>query len=179
MKYCIIFSMLIFIFLPNSAAFGCDCDTISVTLPKNFKYSVADSLIDLKTVAFIKESSENSKTLIGWCLSIIGGSIFAFINSSYIKPITKKLKKIYLIFIPGWICILSSLYYALKVELCYTGAVLVSNPLRLSKLYCYANYYIDEQFFYFKFGLLICILWLILLLIFWIFSKQENFNDKN
>ena len=50
-----------------------------------------------------------SNTIVSWSMSMIAASLVAILSTSYVKPVGKWAKLIYLTFVPGWFYLLNSI----------------------------------------------------------------------
>jgi hypothetical protein len=121
----------------------------------------------------IKTMSEGSNTILGWVLAIIGGSILIIVSTSYIRPVDKKIRLIYLLFIPGWSFLTISLYYGDKINRRKIAAALVGDEGILKNIGYEINKEFSSQLLYFNIGISIFIVWLIIYLIWWIFGNWQ------
>jgi hypothetical protein len=115
-----------------------------------------------------------SNSITTWSMSIIAASLLAIISSSYVKPVGKWTKLIYLVFIPGWI------YLALAIN---AGNIIVRrsmmatlNPARISFIIEKINDDYAQQLNDFNMALIFFGIWLLLYLIWWVF--QDFFLKK-
>ena len=53
-------------------------------------------------LSIVKTISESSNIINEWSLNIIGATLGAILSTSYIKPVRKLWKLIYLLYMPGW-----------------------------------------------------------------------------
>ena len=59
----------------------------------------------------IKATAQEATTLSGWAQASLGGSILLIVSTSNIRPISKRIRLIYLLFIPGWCLFVISMYF--------------------------------------------------------------------
>lgn len=124
----------------------------------------------------IKVISEISNSFISWSLTVIGASILALIGNSYIKPTNRKVRYIYLIFIPGWILLFSSTYFGNIITRRYAACLFTKNNADLIDFGSKINNDFITQVDLFKGGLLCFAIWLMLYLFWWI---RGNWELKN
>lgn len=115
---------------------------------------------------------QHSGSIINWCLSIIGGSILVVIGSDYVRPISKKIRLIYLLFIPGWFC----LGYSIKMGVNVANQKIIADLMRQNETELFeivANMGTEytHQLYYFNLGLLFFGIWILAFLLFWIYGK--------
>ena len=116
---------------------------------------------------------QHSSSIINWCLNIIGGSILVIISSDYVRPLNKKIRLFYLLFIPGW-CLLG---YTIKLGINIANYEIMSTIMQKDKvqlLQITANMGFDysRQLLFFNLGLACFGIWIVSFLISWIFGKN-------
>src|ERR1700677_5028267 len=121
----------------------------------------------------LEAMSEGSATLKTWALSILGGSIAAFVGSDYLKP-TGGAKLIYLAFIPGWALLGISLYFADELSSRFMAIDFAGDDFeRLKYIGSKMNTALLRQKTLLSWALVPFGLWLILFLLWWIFFQNE------
>lgn len=121
--------------------------------------------MDITTIQAIISSSNN---IASWCLSLLGATVLAILSSSYIKPLGKWSKLIYLLFIPGWLFLGLSIKY--NDSIVRRGIAATIDQNRIPSIVNKMN---DEFIFQlkdFKIALYFFALWLLLFLLWWIFQ---------
>ena len=128
-------------------------------------------------ISVIKSITESSNVLNEWSLSIIGGALAAILSTSYIKPVKKWWKLIYLLYLPGWFFLL----FALKENnyLNRRGLMATIQPKKLEKIVGLMNDHYLNQLDYFQYSLYCFCAWLVLYLIWWIFNDITNNVTEN
>ena len=114
--------------------------------------------------------SENSKTLTGWALTIFGGSILAIASTSYLRPLSRKVRAIYLLFVPGWLFLGLSVFEGDQLSRSYTATVFAKSHELLLKIGSNINIELAAQMNYFNWGLGFFALWLVVFVLWWIFG---------
>jgi len=121
----------------------------------------------------IKTVGEGSNKIITWTLSIIGGSLLTLLSTSYLHPESNDLKKFYLLFIIGWILFAISMYYGINISGRSMASDLYYNkPEELKNIFKSVNSDYKCQLKYFKYGLMIFAIWLVLYLLWWIYGNK-------
>lgn len=126
-----------------------------------------------------KVIADNSQTLIGWCLAIFGATILALISTSYARPPSKRIRLIYLLFIPGWVFIGFSVYCGNLLARYYMVAVQKSAASELELLQSlyrsgwYLDFAYDKQLVFLQLGLMAFAIWILAFLVWWVFSNGE------
>ena len=132
----------------------------------------SSSITARKIYASIKSIEAFSAKLVVWSIALIGGSFLAIFDSSYAHPKHCDYKLSYFIFIPGWSLIAISIYYGLKVSGTPGAADLHLDDLKmLTNIWEKADLSLNRQLRFFRFGLLVFGLWLILYLTWWVFQN--------
>jgi len=125
-------------------------------------------IVDDRLREGLKSMAENSRSLMGWALTIIGGSILAIVSTSYLRPLSRKIRLVYLLFIPGWVLVGWSLYYGDSISRRNNAATFMSSRQKLSEIGGLMNREFDYQLTLFKYGLLVFSIWLLIYLIWWV-----------
>jgi hypothetical protein len=63
----------------------------------------------------IKAVSSGSNSMYSLGLTVIGATIAAIISTSYLRPAPKRIRLIYLLFLPGWVLIGASIFFGDKI----------------------------------------------------------------
>jgi hypothetical protein len=122
----------------------------------------------------IKMYSELSNQFSTWSLSILAGSILTLISSSYIRPVNKKIRLIYLLFLPGWACLAVSILNNDFINRRVVAAYLTKSDTILVQIASLINYEFDTQLTFLNLSLCCFGLWLVLFLVWWIFGNIKN-----
>lgn len=128
---------------------------------------------DTRLLEGFKTILDGSNTLTSWSLTIIAGTILTIISTSYFRPVNLRIRSIYLLFIPGWICILISCYQNNLISRRFMAAVFTRNNGIVLKIAGQVNIAFSEQLKYFKIGILFFSIWLVLFLLWWIYGELE------
>jgi hypothetical protein len=104
-----------------------------------------------------------ANTRITWSLSIIAGSLGALLSTSYVRPMGKWSKLIYLIFIPGWIYLANTIYWGDSIA--RRGIAAALYPERIPTIVSIMNIEFANQLDNFNTALIFFIIWLFLYLI--------------
>jgi hypothetical protein len=124
----------------------------------------------------LKSYEEGANKFITWSLSIIGGSLLAIINDSYLHPESRLLKSGYFLFLLGWASLGKVIYHGNKIA--RTNILLPMNKNNTKQLIadykiCNSNY--SSQMKYFNWALLVFGIWLTAYLVWWVLTK-DNIN---
>jgi hypothetical protein len=149
-----------------------------------FKGSMTQSLTAKKITRLsqtIKAIDINSGKVSGWTLSIIGGSLLAILSDSYIHPTYRELRLLYLLFVPAWALLATSLAHGINVSGNAIASDLYSNNLELTtSIFDQSERSFSKQLKAFRAGLVFLAIWLVLYLVWWIFGYapiQKNLFD--
>lgn len=124
-----------------------------------------------KILEGIKSIVDESNVLSGWALAILGGTILILVSTSYIRPTAKRIRLVYLLFIPGWFFLAYSMYYGDSISRQYIAAVFTSNEEILMTIGFNINAEFARQLNNFSFGIMTFIIWLVTYLCWWIFGN--------
>jgi len=125
----------------------------------------------------LKTIADGSKELSGWCLLIIAASIAVIVKTSNFSPTGKGIRSMYLLFMPGWLFLVFSMYQGNLVARRYMAAALTSNLETLQGIGTMVQIDFASQLSMFQIGLAFFILWLLIYLFWWIYyyeSKDEK-----
>lgn len=124
--------------------------------------------MDLKGVEAIVSYSNTINT---WCLSMIAASLLAILSTSYVKPLQKWWKLIYILFVPGWIF----LAFAIKSNgvIAGRGIRAALEPERIQSIVYKLNTDFANQVCYFNWAIYSFGSWLVLYLVWWIFNDSR------
>jgi hypothetical protein len=123
--------------------------------------------------------AHSSSTLIGWSITILGGTFLAILSSSFNRPSSLKFRLTYFLFIPGWTC----LFWSIKKGDDITGRVIAARiaevkfPERSFEIMSEINADLICQRDLFLFSLIFLALWLLSYLFWWIFSYNVEKED--
>jgi hypothetical protein len=128
----------------------------------------------------LKGMADDSKTLTGWALAIIAASIVAIASTSYLRPLSRKVRAIYLVFIPGWIFISLSVYYGDQLSRGYTAAIFARSRDRLLAIGLNMNIEFGSQLTYLNIAFMVFAVWLLAFILWWVFgdSKPSTSNTS-
>lgn len=165
--------------------FGILCILKSVETYTNYlQYNIENrDLLDIennKKINYYKKinesnklANEESKRLISWSLSIIGGSILLIISTNYVSPEGWILYS-YFLFAIGWTVLAMSIYFGETLTRVYmTGAIAnETDTSAITLIGRKVDQYFYKQIKYFRFGIIIFSIWLTLFLFWFIISKS-------
>lgn len=112
-----------------------------------------------------------AQSLTQWAYLIMGGSILVLVGNSYHRPSTRTVRSMYFLFVPGWICLGTSIYKGIQVQRAYLAFLMLSHPdLAASKLAINNDAY--GQIMWMEWGLSILGVWLLVYLFWWVYGKN-------
>lgn len=155
---------------------------VSVTPPvvEENKSAIPQENPRVKTIKEgLKTIADGSKDLSGWCLLIIAASIAVIVKTSNFSPTGKKIRSMYLLFMPGWLFLVYSMYEGNLVARRYMAAALTSKLEVLQDIGASVNIDFASQLTMFQIGLIFFILWLLIYLFWWIYYYQATDENKN
>jgi hypothetical protein len=123
------------------------------------------------TLDALKAVVEGSQGQSAWAIAVLGGSIALVVGTSHSSPHSTQGRLFYLLFIPGWMALLSSLYYSDLISRNYLAAQFVGKSgLEEISRRMHDNYV--NQNFWFKMSIYCISLWMSLYLVWWIFARS-------
>lgn len=126
----------------------------------------------------MKNMADDSRSVLGWGLTLMGASILAIVSTSYLRPLSRKFRNVYLLFIPGWMLVAVSVYFGNKVSRRHTAATFAQNRRRLLEIGSLMNQDFDWQLSLFNWGLIVFAIWLLIYLIWWVRTDMPVTGDK-
>jgi hypothetical protein len=105
------------------------------------------------------------------CFIIIGGSVLLIVGTSHRRPSKKAIRSCYLLFLPAWGCLAGSVYFGTRAQQAYLAyhllpAATVEGAIKS------LNNDIRTEITWMFLGLAILLIWLVVYLCWWIFTKQ-------
>jgi hypothetical protein len=126
----------------------------------------------------LKEVKAHSSELISWAIMLIGGSIASIIGTSYYRPNKIRYRLCYLLMIPGWLCLLRSIYYGRKISGGYLASIIGKNN-NLQQIRININSDFTAQLDFLNAGIYCLSAWLFIYMILWIFTDQMAVKIQN
>jgi len=121
--------------------------------------------------SILKQVMENSSQLSGWALVIGGGTVAVIVSTSYRRPDSLLWRLPYLLFIPGWMCLGYSLYLGNNLVGKYLASIMVEQK-QAAVIASQVNDIYATQHSYLLYSLEFFGLWLLIYMLFWIFSES-------
>jgi hypothetical protein len=131
-----------------------------------------------EAITVLKAVADYSGTLVSWALAWAGGSMVAFISTSYERPKTQKRRLIYLSFPFAWISLGVSVYLGQQISRRYLAAI-VSSPGAdvIDKILAEVNDEFIWQLRCTQLGLFFLALWLGFMFFFFITAPASNIDE--
>jgi hypothetical protein len=125
----------------------------------------------------LKAIAEESRALVGWGIALIGASVIAIASSSYFRPLNLKVRLVYLLFVPGWLCIVLSARNGESVSRRFAAASFAQNRQMLIDIGTNINVEFGYQLTYLQWGLGFFFVWLFVFILWWIFGNVPTSNN--
>jgi hypothetical protein len=116
--------------------------------------------------------STGATTLSGWSLTILGATVAGVVAGHFLRP-SPTVRRIYLLFIPGWVFLGISIWYGDSVMRRLAAAAFTEDHKMLSEIAQSINSDYAAQRSWFSLALLIFGFWLAIFLLWWVFTKAE------
>lgn len=123
--------------------------------------------------------AEGSRSLAGWGLLIIAASVAAIVGTSYIRPIDRRVRCVYLLFVPGWVFVARSIYYGDQISRRHMAALFANSETSLSDIGFAINSDFGKQLWSLRAGLIVFFVWLVFFLFWWIFGNWSTSTNQN
>jgi len=128
---------------------------------------------------FFEAALSLAQSLSQWDLLILGGSLVVIVSTSYYRPKTLKVRAAYFLFIPTWLCLAISVYQGIAVQRSYVAYLVASRstPPQQHTIDQIAVNITDatrSQIYALETALLFGALWLLIYIIWWIYSNQSE-----
>jgi hypothetical protein len=118
----------------------------------------------------LKTMAENSRNVMSWSLTLIGASILAIVSTGYLRPMSRRMRFVYLLFIPGWVLLGWSLYYGDSIARRYTATAFMQARVKLLEIGQLMNGEFDSQLTFMNWGLGVFAIWLIIYIVWWVIA---------
>jgi len=124
-------------------------------------------------ITAVKEVVDQSNKVVIWCLCLSGGSIATLMSSIYVKPVGKKMKLTYFLFLLGWVFLGIAFKYGSDLSNESVTATLEqhSQSKYIDILFRISDDY-ASQLFYFNLALYTFGAWLFIYLLWFIFGSS-------
>ena len=123
---------------------------------------------------FFDAAQALSQNLSQWALLIIGGSLVVVVSNDYYRPPSRRMRYPYLLFVPAWGLLASSIYFGIQAQGAYVGYLLVTDPNRLTPYKIEMNDLTAKQISTLEWALVFIGVWLVFYIFWWVFSKPAK-----
>lgn len=123
--------------------------------------------------AAFEAASDYSATLTGWALLILGGSVVALLQRSYLRPESRLVRFTYLLFVIGWGFLARSIYFGTRVQQVSLSFLFQKTP-DFKELRSAINLDLLKQVHSLEYGLAAFGIWLSVYLAWWILTRQKT-----
>jgi hypothetical protein len=125
----------------------------------------------------MKAVVESSATMVTWALAVVAASVATIVSTSYLHPSNNKVRRVYLLFLPGWLLLGLSVYFGDRVSRRYIAARFVEESMR-RPIAEGMNGDFSRQQTMLMLGLGVFALWLVAFLIWWVFGDWTTTSSK-
>lgn len=127
---------------------------------------------------FFEAAQSLAQSLSQWDLLILGGSLVVIVSTSYYRPQSIKIRAAYFLFLPIWFCLAMSVYQGIAVQRSYVAYLIASRSTPTKQLLDQIAENITSatrnQIFALETALLFGGLWLLIYLVWWVFTNQPK-----
>ena len=124
----------------------------------------------------LEAAADQANLLTTLALAIVGGSIIAMLQTSYLRPADWRYRAAYLLFVPGWYFLGKSIYHGSEVR-AVRLSYLFSSPTSETDFLWHVNQDTANQWESLFLGLSILAVWLALYLAWWIYTDRPAGGD--
>ncbi len=125
-----------------------------------------------------------AQSLSQWDLLIIGGSLIVIVSSDYYRPASRRMRAVYLLFLPAWLCLAISVYEGFRVQEFYV-AYLIAARAASAKSASIINQIAESienatryQIGSLEIALLCLAIWLGVYIVWWVRSNEPGGKGK-
>ncbi|MEN3368716.1 MAG: hypothetical protein V7609_859 [Verrucomicrobiota bacterium] len=112
-------------------------------------------------------------TLTGWSLTMLGATVAGIVSSEYLRP-AGRIRFFYLLFLPGWAFLGTSIFYGDKIARRFAACAFTRDQKLMEQIGQSMNSEYAQQRLFFQLAVLVFGLWIISLLIWWVFARKIN-----
>jgi hypothetical protein len=117
-------------------------------------------------LTILRETAAIAETTNRLALLVFGGSVAVLVSTSYLQPNERRVRLVYLLFIPGWFALMWAIFRGQQVSSVYISAMHVANkPELFYKLE--VLWRLEEQSAALYLSLVPFSLWLVIFLVWW------------
>jgi len=112
-----------------------------------------------------------AQSLAQWEFIMIGGSLLLLVGTSYHRPPGLGIRFSYLLFIPAWACLGSSIYFGTRAQEVHLAYLLLPTTT-VEGARTALNKDIGSEIYWMWWGLICFSIWLLVYLSWWVFTKR-------
>jgi hypothetical protein len=139
---------------------------------------------------FFEAVQSLAQSLSQWDLLIIAGSMVMIVSTDYYRPAARWMRLTYLLFLPSWIYLASSIYWGIQIQGSYVAYLIASlrkdtDPQKagiISSIVSKVNSNTASQILCLKIALLFIAVWLVVYICWWVFAdkiQEEGRSDAS
>jgi hypothetical protein len=116
-----------------------------------------------------------------WALLIIGASLILIVSADYYRPQTRRMRTAYFLFIPAWGFLALSIYEGIEIQSRYVAYLRASYLKRADLITTISgemNTSALAQIHYLEYALACLAAWLLIYIMWWIFSDSIPWEKK-
>lgn len=114
-----------------------------------------------------------AQSLAQWEFIIVGASMLVLIGTSYYRPSSIYMRRVYLLFLPAWACLGGSIYFGTQAQRVYLAYLLLSATTSEGATMA-LNHDMGSQIVWMRYGLGFFAIWLVVYLMWWIFDGKAG-----
>ena len=131
--------------------------------------------VQARTKAF-EAAVSVTNTLVSWAFLVFGGTILVVVGTSYHRPKNRGVRWSYMLFLPAWGFLTSSIYFGSRVQGNYLASLL-NKRADFNKVREALNANAASQIDQLTYGLFFLGVWIVVYLLWWILSNEESKGD--
>lgn len=120
----------------------------------------------------IKAIADIAATMNTSSLAIFGGTIIGIVGSKFLRP-SGGIRYCYLLFLPAWFCLGGSVYYGDKIARRLVAAAFAGDEQTVHDIAAAMNSNFDVQRQFLLWALLFFVVWMVILLMWWIYTEER------
>lgn len=137
-----------------------------------YNTSILASMDDSK---FFEAAQAMAQGLSQWGLLIIGASMIIIVSTGYYRPTSRRMRFIYLWFVPAWILLAASIYRGIQVQGSYVAYLIAArknNAKLIDTIAINMNQATTSQIWFLEAGLVCLAIWLATYFWLWIWYDK-------
>lgn len=129
------------------------------------------------TSKFFEAAQALAQSVSQWDLLIVAGSLVVIVSTSYYRPGSRKMRTAYLLFLPAWSFLASSIYEGIQVQGSYVAYLVAARSNDSKKIEQIAQTMNDAtglQIRMLECALLCLAVWLVVYIVWWVFAEARQ-----